>query len=502
MYNARNHIGTNVKLCQIIKRSFKCIAIGLVLSATRLAAQTPVVLHAFSNDGPDPAAGFESFTNADGFNSTADLVLSGNILYGTTQLGGANGYGTVYSVHTDGTCYKVLYTFTGGADGAIPHQDLVVSGNMIYGTVDRGTNESTGGSIFSLTTNGDNFSTVYTFLTNEIDSDGVLGNPNGGLTLCNGTLYGTAYQGGITNSGSIFSVTTNGYFTLLHRFEPGTDGGNPLGVLVLTNGTLYGTARNGGSNGVLGSVYSISTNGENFTVLHMFSSGTNDGHLPQGGVILCGNMLYGTTFAGGTYNRGTVFVISTNGTSYSILHSFNPATGEGVDGRTGLVMAGNTLYGIAAVYGGTSLSGSIYSVNTDGSSFTTVYGFSPPSGVVIGGTNAYGSTPDGILVMSGNVLYGTTPYGGVYGNGTIFSLPVVPSISSLNVAETNVTLNAIDGIEGETCVELASPNLTLPLNQWTPMATDVLSSGGNFTFTNVVNSATSQQFYLLQTTVP
>ncbi len=494
-----------MKTSQIIRKLFKGAAIGLILSATRLFAQTPVVLHAFTIGNVDPTK-YQAITNADGYNSTAHLVLSGNVLYGTTQEGGTNGYGTVYSVHTDGTCYRVLYEFTGGADGAIPHQDLVVSGDMIYGTVGRGTNLSTGGSIFSLTTNGDNFSTIYTFLTNGDEPDGALGNPNGGLTLCNGTLYGTAYQGGITNAGSIFSVTTNGYFSLLHLFEPGTDGENPLGVLALTNGTLYGTARNGGTNGVIaGTVYSISTNGQNFTVLHTFNNlenGSSDGHSPQGGVILCGNMLYGTTLVGGTYNRGTIFAISTNGGSYSILHSFNPATDKGLEGEAGIVMAGNTLYGTTLIYDSYSLSGSIYSINTDGSSFTILYGFSPPSGDEIGGTNAYGSVLAGTLAMSGNVLYGTTPYGGVYGDGTIFSLPVVPSISSLNVTETNVTLNAIDGIEGETCVELASPILTLPLDQWTPLATNVLSSGGDFTMTNTVNPATPQQFYLLQTTVP
>ena len=495
MYNTHNYIRTNVKTRHIIKRTFKCIAIGLMLSATRLSAQTPIVLHAFT-----AASGL---TNADGFNSTAHLILSGNLLYGTTQFGGTNGYGTVFSMHTDGTCYKVLYAFTGGADGAVPHQNLVVSGNMIYGTVNGGTNPITGGSVFSMTTNGDNFNTLYTFPTNAITSaNGSLGNPNGGLTLCDGTLYGTAYQGGISNAGSIFSVTTNGNFTLLRLFEPGTDGANPLGVLVLSDGTLYGTARNGGSNGIWGTVYSISTNGENFTVLHTFSGGTNDAHEPQGGVILCGNMLYGTTIYGGTYGHGTVFAISTNGSSYSILHSFNPATGEGVDARTGIVMAGNTVYGITLLYKGSNLSGSIYSVNTDGSSFTTLYGFSPPSGGVIGGTNASGSAPDGTLVMSGNVLYGTAPYGGVYGNGTIFSLPVIPFISSLKVTGTNVTHNAIDGIEGETCTLLASPNLTLPLSQWTPLATNILTSGGNFTFTNAANPASSPQFYTLQTTLP
>jgi uncharacterized repeat protein (TIGR03803 family) len=310
------------------------------------------------------------------------------------------------------------------------------------------------------------------------------------------------YQGGISNQGTIFSLNTNGTFTLLHQFAQYTDGQNPLGRLILANGTLYGTARNFGTNGVSGgTVFSISANGGNFTVLHYFSKSTNnsDGFFPNAGMILNSNTLYGTTSFGGAYNGGTVFSIATNGGAYSVLHSFNTAAGEGKIPEGEVVMAGDTLYG-TTLGNGTSLSGTVFSVNTDGSSFTTLYKFSSNNS----GTNLDGAQPYDAPVLSGNVLYGTTMVGGPFGGGTIFSQAIVPLISNVTISATNLTLNAIEGMENESCTVLTSPNLSMPLNLWTPLATNLLTSGGNFTITvtNALSPGTSQGFYTFQVTPP
>jgi hypothetical protein len=84
--------------------------------------------------------------------------------------------------------------------------------------------------------------------------------------------------------------------------------------------------------------------------------------------------------------------------------------------------------------------------------------------------------------------------------GTVFSLAIVPDITSLSLVETNVVLNAANGVAGETCSLLASPDLRQPLSQWTPVATNILTGGGNFTITatNAVSSGGPQQFYRLQ----
>lgn len=60
-------------------------------------------------------------------------------------------------------------------------------------------------------------------------------------------------------------------------------------------------------------------------------------------------------------------------------------------------------------------------------------------------------------------------------------------------------LNGINGVTGETSVLLMGTNLTLPRNQWTPVATNVLT-GNSFTITatNAVDPAAPQRFYTLQ----
>lgn len=463
------------------------------LLTTSLPAQEFNLIHTFNGIGT-------GFTNLDGYSSHADLVLSGNTLYGTAPLGGTNGYGTIFSVNTDGSDFTVLHAFTGAADGTVPDGHLVLCEGTLYGLVGRGTNLVGGGSIFSMSTNGQNFNILYTFTDS---ANGALSNPNGGMVMGDGALYGTTWQGGITNQGTIFSLNMNGTFTLLHQFSQYTDGENPLGTLVLTNGILYGTARNYGTNGVSGgTIFSITTNGLDFTVLRYLGPATNlSAHTPNTGLTLNGNTLYGTTAFGGTNNGGTVFAINTDGSGFSVLHSFNTAAGEGKIPEGELVLGGNTLYG-STLGSGSELRGTIYSVNTDGSSFTTLHTFTQFVNDL--NTNADGSQPYDKPLLSGNVLYGSTTVGGVYGDGTLFSMPIVPLISNLTVARTNVTLNAIEGIQNETCVLLASTNLSLPLAAWTSLATNTLASGGDFamTITNSPNLSLARQFYTLQVTLP
>ena len=129
-------------------------------------------------------------------------------------------------------------------------------------------------------------------------------------------------SGGTGGRGTIFSVQTNGAgFTVLHSFSAtdplgGTnaDGAAPVATLALSGGTLYGTAPGGGLAGN-GTVYSLNTDGTGFTVLHSFTaippaSGTNDdGAVPVAGVLALGNAVYGMTFRGGPGSAGTVFSV-------------------------------------------------------------------------------------------------------------------------------------------------------------------------------------------------
>jgi len=153
-------------------------------------------------------------TNSDGGAPYAGLTLSGNTLYGTAQGGGTNGAGTVFALNTAGTGFTVLHSFTAGdfvtnTDGFSPSR-LILSGNTLYGTANiGGTNAN--GTVFAINTDGSGFTTLYTFgemfgVWPGSNSDGA--RPDGPLVLSGNTLYGTAYLGGIWANGTVFSLSS------------------------------------------------------------------------------------------------------------------------------------------------------------------------------------------------------------------------------------------------------------------------------------------------------
>jgi uncharacterized repeat protein (TIGR03803 family) len=180
---------------------------GLGLFSARLApSQTLTTLHSFSGD-------------LDGANPYAGLVLSGNTLYGTASNGRGLGEGTVFKLNTDGTGFTVLHRFTGGTDGSNIYAGLILSGNTLYGAAEGG-GGSGSGKIFAVNTDGTGYKTLYDFSINGspfLNTDGA--NPYAGLILSGNTLYGTAYNGGSSGYGTVFSITTNGTaFATLYTF--------------------------------------------------------------------------------------------------------------------------------------------------------------------------------------------------------------------------------------------------------------------------------------------
>jgi uncharacterized repeat protein (TIGR03803 family) len=246
-----------------------------------------------------------SFTGgADGDQPQSDLVLdtAGNI-YGTTALGGASGYGTIFKVdiHRKQT---VLHSFSGGADGQYPHAGLVQdSAGNLYGTTG-GDDAQTFGTVFKIDPTG-NETVLYRFTGG---TDGAL--PMGALIRDSaGNLYGTTYYGG-AGYGVVFKLDPNGNETVLYKFAGTKDGSHPLSRLALdTAGNLYGTTELGGQFN-LGTVFELNGLGSE-TVLHSFAGRKlSDGAYPEAGVIRDSNgNLYGTTSSGGLRN-GIVFKLT------------------------------------------------------------------------------------------------------------------------------------------------------------------------------------------------
>jgi uncharacterized repeat protein (TIGR03803 family) len=370
------------------------------------SAQIFTTLHSFtkgSNDGGSPDAG---------------LMLSGSVLYGTTGGGGSFGYGTAFKLNADGTGMTTLHSFSGGSDGENPFAVLVLSGNTLYGTAHQSSFSQDRGTVFSVNTNGTSFAILHTF---PFAGDGAF--PDGGLILSGSTLYGTTAGWGV-GQGTVFAINTNGTgYTNLYSFTArfgsaytNSDGTFPTAGLILSGETLYGTAWAGGDSG-FGTVFAINTNGSDFATLHSFTGG-DDGAHPYAGLILSGNMLYGTAYAGGNSNLGSVFTVNTNGTGFATLHGFTGGD-DGANPYAGLVLSGSTLYGTTTL-GTASGNGTVFSLGTNGSGFTTLHSFTATNGPA--STNSDGATPYGDLIISGNTLYGTANSGGNSGLGTVFSI--------------------------------------------------------------------------------
>jgi uncharacterized repeat protein (TIGR03803 family) len=241
---------------------------------------------------------------ADGANSYAGLAFdSAGNLYGTTEFGGSGqgyaGYGVVFKLNATGQ-ETVLYTFTNGADAGNPYSGVIFdSAGNLYGT-SSGYYTTGWGAVYKLTTAGQ-MTVLYSFTGG---TDG--GIPYSGVIRDSaGNLYGTTAFGGASNAGLVYKVDTSGRETVLYTFAGGADGGySQAGVVRDSAGNLYGTTTNGGTD--YGVAYKLNPSGQE-TVLYTFTGGA-DGGYPYAGLISApGGKLFGTTYSGGKDGYGAVF---------------------------------------------------------------------------------------------------------------------------------------------------------------------------------------------------
>jgi uncharacterized repeat protein (TIGR03803 family) len=419
---------------------------------------------------------------------------NGGNFYGTTSglLPGYGPYGngSVFKISADGA-YTNLYSFTGGNDGENPTAGLLQgSDGNFYGTTEAGGSTNDAGTVFKISTNG--LETVLYSFSGGID--GAV--PNGLVQGGDGNFYGTTEGGGTNDAGTVFKFSTNGALTSLYSFTGTTDGAIPYaGLAQGSDGSFYGTTWQGGINN-WGTVFKISPAGA-LTTLYSFSD-DNDGANPYAGLVQGsdGNF-YGTTEGGGTNYAGTVFKISSNGALTS-LYSFptgftlhhgpyyiaHPATGlvQGSDGNFyGTTYRGGTAK--SSPISGTPGVGTVFQISTNGV-FTSLYLFQvydgeyPRAGLVQGGDGRF---------------YGTTSQGGGSGYGTVFRMTIVPEFQAVTLASSTLSLTWSTEAGGTYQLQYSSD---LNSGNWTNLDNPVTATGATLDTTDSVTNA-PQRFYRL-----
>jgi uncharacterized repeat protein (TIGR03803 family) len=311
------------------------------------------VLHEFSEQDPQGAG------------LIGGLVMdeAGN-LYGTASYDHGDWQcGTVFTISNSE--FSVLHVFS-GVDGCDPEAALTYSNGLLWGTTKKGGTKGQG-TVFSLTTSGDEFK-VYSF-------SGKTGTePLGAFSAWS---YGSTFTGGGQGQGEIYKVDPVKGLIRKHSFNlVGKAGYNPIGDLltIYVGGvrTMYGVTSAGGVAGG-GTVYQLTetlpnSNQWRVSVLHSFASDGPEGWAPLAGVTVdaAGN-LYGTTSRGGENGSdcGTVFKLAPSKNdkwTHTVLYSFDSSNSDGCDPTAGLVFdkAGN-LYGTTQ-WGGDWSYGTVFKI--------------------------------------------------------------------------------------------------------------------------------------------
>ncbi len=373
-------------------------------------------------DGPNISGATTSALTLSGLTQQSDATISVIVSNAAGTIKGDASL-QVFPASLSGTLVSSLYWFGGGDDGGTPNGLVLASNGLLYGTTQSGGAHNSG-TVFTLATNGA-FQTLVSFDTNNGAS------PQTALTQgSDGNLYGTTENGGTNGAGTLFVLTTNGALTTLFNFG-GSNGINPYTALVQANdGSLYGSAQNASKLGD-GLIFRWTAEGV-FEVVYSFGGGA-DGNEPIGALTAGpdGN-LYGLTTAGAEHGYGGIFRMTLSG-ALTNLYSF---TGE----ADGYNPYGALALGTDGSFYGVTRRNTFQDIPFDG----TIFKFSPNAGL----TTLYTLNPlynfDGEYPFAGLVqgadgnFYGTTLYSDSTLNGTVFG------VSTSGDFVTLTTLNGSD----------------------------------------------------------
>jgi uncharacterized repeat protein (TIGR03803 family) len=383
---------------------------GLFLSAAALAAAPA----AFAADTTETWRYNFTSTAPDGrYPALNDLVLAsdGNY-YGTTSSGGATNQGAIIRITPAGNV-TTIHSFAGGAEGCTPTGGLAINaGGQLVG-IASGCGSGGAGTIFRSSLVG----TTVVLHTLTAGTEGYNNTNCSGrapvLRASDNNLVGINCYGGPYGYGTVWTLTPNGRFNVLHAFnETWADGLNGRDIALAADETIVGVTDTGGI-GNNGTIFKIAPDGT-YSILYNFTAQGHDGDQPQGIAIGPDGGYYGVTYYGGQFNQGVVFQFL-NG-KYKILHHvYNSIVREG-----GNPFSKPVIDASGVIWGSTYNSGALFRVTKAGV-YSTMYVFVTGDGV----------NPDGAVALSGSSLFASTRSGGTNNLGSIvrFAVGTVPSVT-------------------------------------------------------------------------
>ena len=364
-----------------------------------------LVEYDFVNDTVIKHIDFNSSQN--GRNPFGDLITINSELYGMTPFGGSRNSGVIFKYDPSGKTFTKLHDVQGGENGRIPFGSLFhASNDKLYSCTNQG-GISNSGILFSYDLNVQQFNIEIHFNYAE---NGAY--PMGRMHLASDyKLYGLSSEGGLFNDGVIFEIDpVDGQFKKLLDLQDSSTGSHPNGSFIsLNDSILICMIPEGGTFG-FGTMLQYNINTGIAVKTHNFNM---VGNKPCGELTLAGDgKYYGLTSFGGANDLGCIFKYDQNLNTLSLLHSFHDTDGLTPFGSLELAKDGN-LYGLCRD-GGNLFYGTVFKYDLINSEFEKI--------IDLDGTQT-GSYPQGGLMLADNgLLYGMTQSGGSNNLGTIISL--------------------------------------------------------------------------------
>ncbi len=326
----------------------------------------------------------------------------GGALYGLTDWGGANNWGTLYRIGADGT-YELLHSFSATEKAWAPAgQPVQLPNGDLWGV----TSDETArphephGALWRYTKSG-HFRVMDRFVgTNGAFPQSLVLGPDG-------HLYGITDAGGAYGKGLLFKVDASGHVQPVYSFSAKSGAITPyMQLTAASDGAFYGVSYSWGlsQNGRVAWRYGPDGS---FSILHQFGDEFLAGGLVEGP----DGALYGQTWYGNRKTNccGTVYRLAKDGSSFTVLHTFAGPDGDQPNGLLNVdadgKLVGATQYGAANTYG------NVFKLGIDGSGFTTLYDFDSAGGV-----------PTGIKLAADHKGYGVNRTGGANGLGNVWQL--------------------------------------------------------------------------------